>query len=182
MEIPWPINTVFRIVSQDGEETWTVAAESDPRRGITSYESPLGKSLLFSAGQEMPSFQLPDKSEFTYKILSVKPPGVIENAFASPLDFYLDGYRSDPGGIRLNTYMANICLECGNRSPIEFEGKRVCLNCEIWWYHDHCWRCKDQHVDSRDPRTPRCSKCRYWICAKCDACFCNSAFLWTRDF
>lgn len=182
MQIPWPVNTSFRILSENGEEIWTVAAESDPERGITSKETPLGKSLLFSASQEICSLQLPDGSEFAYRILSVRLPGANENVFASPLDFYLDEFRNDPAGIRLNVHMADICLNCGNQSPFVYEGKRVCPHCGIWWYRDHCWRCKDQHVDSRDPRTPRCPNCRYWICAKCDACFCDTAFLWTRDF
>ncbi len=36
-------------------------------------------------------------------------------------------------------------------------------------YVNHCWNCKGR-IDSRDPSTPRCHKCRWYRCPACTSC------------
>lgn len=182
MEIPWPLNTSFRITSREGVEIWSVSTKSDPKHGIIGEETSLGKSLLFSGSKRLRAFPFPDNSKFIYKIIGIKPPGAEENSFNTPLDYYLESYRSDPHGMRHNPYMKDICLNCGHQNPPTIEDIKYCEVCNTRWYRDHCWNCKNKYLDSRDPDTPRCSRCRYWICAKCRNCFCDSGFIWVESF
>lgn len=182
MSIPWPSNTVFYIRSKAGFETWTVSFEADTANGQISAESPLGKSLLNAKNGGVKAIRLPDQKAFLYKVISIRPSGGKETQFTTALEFYVDAYRTDASGIRLNPHMKGICLECGHYTPGAGEGRTICIECGNWWYRDHCWNCKTYDVDSRDPTTPRCSRCRYWRCVHCGQCFCNSDFLWNHEY
>lgn len=180
MEIPWPLNTTFRIHSQqDGEETWTVKLESDPRNGIIGEKTPLGESLLLSGENRKGAFIAPDKARFEFKIIGIKTPQHDENIFIAPVEYYLYEFRLDPGGIRHNSYMANICIKCGHQNTAALPGHKVCEKCKKKWYRDKCWKCQNP-IDSRDPGTRKCPRCRYWICASCNSCFCQVTFPFHR--
>jgi hypothetical protein len=182
MDIPWPLNTKFNIRSQDGDDTWIVSNDSDTKNGVISEKTPLGKSLLLSGEQRYCSFITPDNRLCKFTIIGIKPPGYDENVFSSPIEYYLDRYRSDSRGIRNNPYMSNMCLDCGHQNSPTLPGIKICEVCNTFWYRNHCWKCTKGQLDSRDHKTPRCPKCRYWICADCGACYCGSGFLWKSHY
>lgn len=181
MNIPWPLKTTF-LIHMQGEETWIVDEEANLKQGVVSKESPLGKSLLYATKNKLNSYELPDGTELNYMVISIRPRGDQETQFDNAFDYYLDSYRNDSSGIHLNPYMRGVCLECGHTNPGAGEGQIVCENCGEWWYRDHCWNCK-KDIDSRDSKIQRCKKCKYWICAHCDSCFCNpAAHSWKYDW
>jgi hypothetical protein len=175
MEIPWPLNSTFRISSQYGDEIWTVAYEPDPQNRITGENSPLGESLLLSGKNRICSCMTPDNTPYKIKIIGIKTPENDENIFSSPVEYYLSRYRSDLSGIRNNSFMANICLNCGHQNTPTLPGDKVCEECNTEWYRYHCWNCQ-RPIDSRDPGTPRCRRCHFLVCANCKSCFCQVNF------
>jgi hypothetical protein len=75
-------------------------------------------------------------------------------------------------GIRHQKKLRARCLRCGAAA----EGKSFLKcndpKCGTTWRVNRCRICK-QPVDSRDPETPRCSKCGWLICATCNGCNCR---------
>ena len=182
MEIPWPLNTTFRILSpEDGDENWVVSTNSDPRNNIISNETALGKALILSNEIGKCSYITPEKKEMVLFILGIKPPETDWDIFKSPIEYYLAMFCMDPTGIRHNHFMADICLECGHPNPPTLPGVRTCEECGTTWHTTHCWNCGSE-VDSRDTKTPLCSRrCGGCICANCGRCFCDTNFLWKHD-
>jgi len=78
-----------------------------------------------------------------------------------------------PRGIRLQNNLSAVCLNCGSTGT----GTTflTCANnqCRATWRVNRCLKCK-KPVDSRDPETPRCTKCGWLICANCLSCNCPS--------
>lgn len=182
MEIPWPINTTFRIYSEEGgNENWIISYESNPRNRIISKETPLGKALILSGDNRICSYVTPDKRSVGFEILGIKPPKADWDIYISPLEYYLDLFCADPSEIRYNHFMANVCLACHHQNQPTLPGVRTCEECSMTWHTNHCWNCNSP-VDSRDPKTPLCSRrCGGCICANCGKCFCEARFLWKRD-
>jgi len=83
-------------------------------------------------------------------------------------------YKENPQGIRSNPEMREICLSCGSVNSGHAghggEGNHICLDCDNEWYAMHCWGCKVNYVDSRDPEIKQCDKCGWWVCASCHSC------------
>lgn len=181
MTIPWPTNTTFKILIEGTIEIWKVSDQFNRKEGIINKESALGNSLIFSEDNKYWKYKTPKGVLINYEILSIRLPGETDEFLGMPLDFYYSNFNEDPQGIRHSPFMANICIECGHENEPVPQGTRTCEACGNSWIWNHCWSCKSL-VDSRDPKTPICSKkCGGCHCANCGHCFCDANFLWTHD-
>jgi hypothetical protein len=103
MEIPWPLNTTFRIYSgEDGEENWIVSNKSDPGNRTISNLTALGKALILSGENRKGSYITPDERPVGFVILGIKPPYADWDIYKSPFDYYIDMFYTDPSEIRYN--------------------------------------------------------------------------------
>jgi hypothetical protein len=82
--------------------------------------------------------------------------------------------RLSIAGIRNDARLRETCVNCGStevhRLHVAFGSNHRCARCGAEWYANHCWNCKHEYVDSRDPATPKCSACGWHKCARCGAC------------
>jgi hypothetical protein len=83
------------------------------------------------------------------------------------------GGKGWPRGIRLQSELRTVCLQCGSGATGRSFLTCTNLQCKATWRVNRCRVCR-RPVDSRDPETPRCVKCGWLICAICLACNCPS--------
>jgi hypothetical protein len=83
-------------------------------------------------------------------------------------------FRADPTGIRHAATLREVCLNCGSEH-VRCQSDTLplilaCPDCSTKWSASACWSCTTGLLDTRDPETPRCEKCRWPKCAVCGAC------------
>ncbi len=88
------------------------------------------------------------------------------------LPLLLAKYRADRRGLRFEKLLRDVCLECSGTDVSSERGKHECLNrkCKAKWYANHCWKCADGGVDSRDGSSLKCVRCGWRNCFSCGAC------------
>lgn len=70
----WPLGTIFKVKSDDGEETWKVDVTTDIKNGVISFESPFGQFLLGCIQGKPYKYQQPDGEKVEYEIIGIRLP------------------------------------------------------------------------------------------------------------